>query len=838
MMRINSLRKRYLLIAMFLGVVVVASLWVSQYYISRVGAESAANIARRNAVTRQLLRIKATLLRVEGELDLYMLSPSAAGRKAHREGIEELNRLVGDLQQLDWVARGGFAENIAALRPLIDELSARSLDLMEMRLKGNEMYPAMRMANGFMLDSNKDVRTAFDLALGEMREADDPQEQEIRILLFEGRNAWDRLISAYRFYLINRMGSLYEEVLETQVSDVRLEYENFLRIYRQLDRLRERGVTDFETTIAIETIGRQAPVWFEGYKRVIEINTTDAWRSDIPLIKDVLRPLSREIRGQLGRLDQALIDEASRDVTAQIEASRFVGYILWLLGIAIVVVVALGFQLFNSRLLRPIAQLARALRDEAKGRSGVVLPEARSSEMHYLLDAFTEMRKQVHSRQLALEHQAMHDSLTKLPNRALLLDRLQRALLTAQRSGHGVALMLLDLNRFKEINDTLGHQAGDELLKQLAVRLDGSLRETDTVARLGGDEFAIVLPEIEMDMVEGVAAKVLDEVEKVYEIGEHNLYLSGSLGIALYPLHGATPEELIRHADVAMYVSKRSNTRVNFYDADKDAHSVSQLSILADLKSAVEEGGLQIYFQPQVAVDSEEVIGAEALLRWQHPTRGEIPPDEFIPVAEQTGLIRRITRWVIDDVLRQSRVWLDAGLRIPVSVNLSVWDLQDAELEENLLGALQRWQVPAELLELEITESAMMIEPERARALLLRLADNGLGIAIDDYGVGYSSLAYLKQLPVSKLKIDKSFVIDMARDANDALIVRSTIELAHNLGIEVIAEGVEDAGIVALLREMGCDYLQGYFVGYPAPLADFEKWLVHRSLREVPAVSR
>ncbi|HEB59962.1 MAG TPA: EAL domain-containing protein [Gammaproteobacteria bacterium] len=837
MAKFNSLKKHYIAMALLLGVVVLACLWGSRFYISRLSAESAVNIARRTAVTRQILLIKAALERVEGELDLYMLSPSPEGRRAHHAGISELTDLVDGLRRLEWVSRSGFSQELAQLPPLIDKLSQRSLELMELRLNGNEMYPAMSMANGFMLQTNKDIQTAFDLATRETREAGGTQNVETLVLLLEGRNAWDRLISAYRFYLINRMGSLYEEFLASQVNDVELEYQRFTGILAQLDARRKRDLTEFETTIAIETILRSAPVWYEGYRKVTEINTTDAWRSDIPLIKNVLWPLSTDIRNELARVDQALVDEAAHDVEAQAQASRTIGYVLWALGLIMMVVIALGFLLFNNRLLKPIAHLARALRDEAKGRHGVVLPVVQSTEMHYLIDAFTEMRKQVRSRQLALEHQAMHDALTNLPNRALLLDRLNRAILAANRTHCNLALLLLDLNRFKEINDTLGHQAGDLLLQQLAVRLDRCLRDTDTVARLGGDEFAILLPDIEPEMVEGVAAKVLDEVELVYEVDEHNLYISGSLGIALYPVHGDTAEELIRHADVAMYVSKRSNTSINFYDTEKDAHSISQLSILADLKKAVEGQGLEVYYQPQVVLPGEEVIGAEALLRWQHPERGWIPPDQFIPIAEQTGIIRKITIWVLNDVLRQIRAWLDVGLVIPVSVNLSVWDLQDAELENTLIAALEQWRVPAELLELEITESAMMIEPERAHALLLRLAGHGIAISIDDFGVGYSSLAYLKQLPVNKLKIDKSFVLDMINDDNDALIVRSTIELAHNLGIEVIAEGVENAETGELLSILQCDYLQGYHISRPVAVADFEKWLANRTLRAVPVAS-
>lgn len=433
------------------------------------------------------------------------------------------------------------------------------------------------------------------------------------------------------------------------------------------------------------------------------------------------------------------------------------------------------------------------------------------------------------TQEAVIEHQALHDMLTGLPNRALLRDRLQHAIRVATRQNTYLSLLVMDLDRFKDINDTLGHHVGDLVLQQVGARLQQILRPSDTVARLGGDEFAVLLPVTDATYANHVAQKIILALKKVFELGRHSLYVGGSLGIAVYPEHGQDAETLIQHADVAMYLAKRSNSGCSFYDARQDRYSVTRLALEKDLHDAIDNNALELYYQPLLCLRTKRIIGVEALLRWKHPQRGMIPPDEMIPIAEQTGLIKPLTMWVLNTAMHQCETWRQQGFHLKVAVNLSVWNLQDPTLVDALKAIFATWNIPPSCLELEITESAMMADPDHALEVLSELNNMGIHLAVDDFGTGFSSLAYLKKLPVHSLKIDKSFVIGMAREENDITIVRSTIELAHNLGLSVVAEGVENQEVLDLLARHGCDVAQGYYLGRPMPLNDVTRYLeAHR----------
>jgi len=424
----------------------------------------------------------------------------------------------------------------------------------------------------------------------------------------------------------------------------------------------------------------------------------------------------------------------------------------------------------------------------------------------------------------ALRHQALHDALTDLPNRTLLQDRLAQALRSAQRDGHPLALLLLDIDRFKEVNDTFGHAAGDRLLRQVGRRLRRVVRAADTVARLGGDEFAVLLPATDTGGATTAAEKIRRALEQPVGRGGYRVSAEASIGIALYPAHGAEAATLLQHADVAMYAAKRTGEGWAVYNPAHDRSSPDRLALLTDLRGAIAGGELALHYQPKVELATGRVRRVEALVRWQHPRRGLLPPAQFIPLAEQSGLMGPLTLWVLGEALRQCARWRQAGLALGVNVNLSMANLHDPALPEAIAGLLQAHGVAPADLRLEVTESAMAADMTRTIATLERLATLGVHIAVDDYGTGYSSLAYLKRLPVDELKIDKGFVRHLATDETDATIVRSTIGLGHNLGLRVVAEGVEDHATLELLRVMGADAVQGYYVSRPLPPDDLERW--------------
>ena len=427
-----------------------------------------------------------------------------------------------------------------------------------------------------------------------------------------------------------------------------------------------------------------------------------------------------------------------------------------------------------------------------------------------------------------LEHLAYHDALTDLPNRLLLHDRLAQALRVANRVGSPLALLILDLNNFKEINDTLGHHAGDRILQCVASRVRGMLREADTVARLGGDEFAIVLPVTDCDGAVLAAQKVLYEIEQPCMIDHRALSVHASLGIACFPDQGITAESLLQRADVAMYVAKSDGIGIAVYAPDQDRHTQSRLTLISELRKGLDENQFCVEYQPIVHLPTNVVSGVEALVRWNHPRQGRVMPDAFIHLAEQTGLIHPLTTIVLETAIREwSRP--PTGLPLTVAVNLSPRTLQDPALPRRIADMLAVYAVPPQSLALEITENILMSDPARSMDSLKRLHEMGVRIVIDDFGTGYSSLSYLRQLPIDELKIDRSFIAGLLSGADD-VIVRATIDLAHNLGLRVVAEGVESGEVQARLTALGCDAVQGTLIRAPAPAAEVRTWIGRQSL--------
>ena len=422
------------------------------------------------------------------------------------------------------------------------------------------------------------------------------------------------------------------------------------------------------------------------------------------------------------------------------------------------------------------------------------------------------------SQAIAKEHQALHDALTGLPNRELFRDRIDQTIRQGRRNGDTAVVMIMDLDHFKEINDTLGHHMGDLLLQEVSGRLDAALRDSDTVARLGGDEFGVLLPSVaNPEDATTVAQTLLAHLREPFVLEGMRLEIDASIGLALYPTHGEDNETLQQRADIAMYSAKQAGRGFAVFAPELDRHSPRRLALAGGLRSAILEGQIRLYYQPKADLRTGRIMGAEALARWDHPEFGIVGPSEFVPIAEQTGLITPLTSFVLDEALQQVRKWKDDGLELSVAVNLSARSFLDTQLANEIPGLLTKHGVEAELLELEITESMLMTDPARAEATLVRLRQIGLTLSIDDFGTGYSSLANLKRLPVDVIKIDKSFVMEMAVDASDAAIVRSTIELAHNLGLRVVAEGVESEDAWRHLEALGCDYAQGYYLSRPLP---------------------
>ena len=506
--------------------------------------------------------------------------------------------------------------------------------------------------------------------------------------------------------------------------------------------------------------------------------------------------------------------------------------LLILLASSLIIVLFLGMALARE-LTKPLKLLVDATKKIKIGDYSVKVPLMHRDEIGELAETIDLMRKHVGEREDEILKLAYADSLTDLPNRALFDDRLNATVARSLRKGESFAVVILDMDRFKYINDVLGHESGDYVLKEVAMRLNTTLRPYDTVARLGGDEFALLLQDVtEKDILMAVA-RVASKFDEPVTLNNQPIDIGCSIGIARYPEHGDDASTLLRRADMAMYSAKRSDTVFAFYDPNCDEHREEHLSLLSEIKRAIEFDELQLFFQPKITLGDSSVLSVETLLRWQHPKRGLIPPDDFIPFAERTGAIRLITRWLIAKAMIQARNWADQGLSIKMSVNISARDLLDSDFSNYVSKRLEENKVKPEMMCMEITESALMEDPIKAKRTVEELHSLGVSISIDDYGTGYSSLAYVKNLPVNELKIDREFIKNMINNKQDIAIVRSTIELGHNLGLKVVAEGIEREEEMQMLKEFGCDQAQGYLISKALTATDMQKWISEN--RTLPA---
>ena len=518
-----------------------------------------------------------------------------------------------------------------------------------------------------------------------------------------------------------------------------------------------------------------------------------------------------------------VLQRSVSDAEAHYHSLKISLLVLTALGIAVAVA---GTVLMARRVTGPLRQLGETARRLGAGDYQGQIEIRRDDEIGDLSKAFANMRDDISRRELEIRRLAYWDALTDLPNRAQFTRLLHEAIGEAREGRHACYVLMMDLDRFKNVNDVLGHGFGDALLGRVARRLQAQIEGTGyQLARLGGDEFAVLMPLTPADEAKAVAARILKSLEQPIALDEQNVDIGAGIGIAGFPAHADDAESLLSRAEVAMYAAKTSGNEAVVYDPAFDKSSQQSLSLLGELRRAAEENQFRLYVQPKVDLHTGCVVGLEALVRWVHPVKGMVFPDHFIPFAEKTGFIRNITRWVLERAAELGSELAARGTPLRVSVNLSTRDLLDQDLPVKFAELLARHRLAPSTFCLEITESAIMDDPVRAQQTLEGLHAMGSDLSIDDFGTGYSSLAYLKRLPVQELKIDKSFVLKMESDADDAKIVRSTIDLGHNMGLKVVAEGVENVAAWELLAKMGCDQGQGYYISKPMPADQLTAWL-------------
>jgi len=574
-----------------------------------------------------------------------------------------------------------------------------------------------------------------------------------------------------------------------------------LRSYLSTYRLHVNWLVDSENVTYEESISEQKTIdVFVKNLRPILVNVWDG----IKQLEDELKTLS------------VIENNGLLKVQDNIALILFIGLIL------VLVFLLVNYIAINKWVFNPLLTLSGNMRSKENFTSDNI---ALSSEMNVLVSAIGERCSKNKDRERQLEYQVHHDPLTNLPNRAMLKHNLQEAINSSDKTGQCFSLLMIDLDRFKDINDTLGHHVGDNVLCEISERFSKKITDQDVIARLGGDEFAVLLHDADAEKARITAKELLKCFKKDLYLSGHRFNIGGSIGMAVYPWHARNEQELLQRADVAMYFAKRKNFGYAIYDKSEDKHDIRQLGFEVELRDAIANDDLMLYYQPKVDVKTKKVISAEVLLRWNHEEHGFIPAEEISLLAEKTGLIADLSKWVVKNAIEQLSQWAKTGTELPVSINLSVWNLQDPEFFDFVENVLRESHVPANMITFEITESAVMSDPESAMKTLQQLSSLGACLSIDDYGTGFSSLQYLKILPVSEIKIDKSFVTDMVNYENDAVIVRSIIDLSHNLGLSVVAEGVETQEVYDVLEILRCDVIQGYHVSRPVSSETLEKWL-------------
>ena len=819
-----SIRSRYFIAAFLAAVVLLSVILIAQYNVSRTSDSNLIRIQLREDVSQHTSMIRLGVLTAMDTLTDHLLNPQDETATLWQREITAVLDHLYMVEKSGWGNHTNVSELTYQLDRSIKLLDGNALKLIQMRRNAEETNPALFYARQTMLPLQRSVITHLNQVLDELTEEQNVETYRYYVKVAQVQQYWIQIIAAFRLYIVNRLGSFDDTTLAQQAQDIELLYESLVPLIDELVVLGEKDKLGLTGTSAREDLYVKTQAWHKDFQAVRTIFTSKQWRRDIIVKNEQLHPLITTIFELLQDMEINIETSARRDVQFLEHMADNNIKTLWYIFSIVLVLFVLGYLYFDRSILNPIRQVSNALLDEARGAVTSQITHGKTRESQILIDAFSQMRQKVSSRQMALEHQALHDALTDLPNRVLLNDRLKQCVRSSTREKHSLALLIMDLDHFKEINDTLGHQVGDEILIAIGKRLKTLLRVSDTVARLGGDEFAIIIPSSDPHHAIKVTNKILNALSKSYNVSGHKLYIGASIGIAMFPQHGNSETELIQRADIAMYTAKREGSGYSMYDAKLDNTSLSKLELATDLRQALQDKELEMFYQPKVNINTMQVTGAEALLRWRHSKHDFIPPEQIISLAEHTGLIRPLTYWIIEQTITQCAIWHRQHYDMTVSINLSVHNLMDDELVSVIKRELDKNDLQPDNLVIEITENVMITDPERAENTLNQLSDMGVYISIDDFGTGFSSLAYLKRLPVDELKVDKSFVIGMQNNENDAVIVRSTIDLARNLGLEVIAEGVEDSKTLEHLHALGCNTIQGYYISKPIPVTEFEAW--------------
>jgi len=818
---------RYKRFATFVSLLVLLVALFSTWYVMAVRSNSARSLEALAEFKQLGDQVQFQVVRTELNLNSLLLSSIPGVTQSPDIALQKAIHLSREMEKTAASHKGNFKNNLHSLGRYLKQYQILLQTLLKQRQDLNWLYPALPFINGSMLEANQNFETATLLAITELKEESERlSEDRVFQRFYKANDLWRRIILNFRAMLIRFSG------LQNVPLGASAEEENVFQLLSELKKqlqalniLKQQGLLGFQGEEALVEMEKASRDWTKGFGQLRKMRLSLYWRADIEYLNTKIKPIQIQIISLLEMIENEIENLSYQDAQIVEKVLKQLIVQFWVIAVFFVLLVIAGYKYMQKQILKPVERVSEALWAESKGKTPATLAAGASMEVEQLVEAFSTMRKQVSDRQQALEYQALHDSLTSLPNRVLLNDRLEHNVSISARDHDSVALFIMDLNGFKEVNDTLGHQVGDLVLVNVATRLQEEIREADIIARLGGDEFAIVLSISTIEEAKAVAERINKLLEKNMEIAGHKLHVSVSIGISIFPEHGQSAKILVQRADVAMYMSKRSHSPYVVYDRDQDTHNIGWLTLPADLEAAIRQSHLQLYYQPKINGESGEVNGVEALLRWQHVRHGWVNPEDIVELAESSGMMNQLTEWVLENALRTLQRWNKTGMELTMAVNLSPHNLHGQEFSALVATMLDKYKIPGKQLTLEITENAFISDPAHAVTVIHQLRKLGVRISIDDYGTGFSSLSYLKQLSACELKIDKVFVMNLNQNEDDKTIVRSTITMAQNLGLEVVAEGVENTDSLQYLREQGCDYLQGYYISKPVAERDFLDWL-------------
>ncbi|MCG7934707.1 MAG: EAL domain-containing protein [Candidatus Thiodiazotropha taylori] len=818
---LDSYRGRYTYLAVLVGAALIAFAFVGWGLVKSSTQAQISNITSRTLASAVLADAQTQLSLIENHLQRILIDPVKEEPEDISNGLIQLEQVLTDLTESLQRLPAGNSDVALALQADQQHLTRQINQLIKVRRDVQAWFPAMQLMLDEMYPYNQRVLGNLQLLQHEIQ-SDDEEQMDLITQLSSMQRLWLGMTGEFRLVIANRFGIFLaksnpapEERYETIIN-----YSaRFIERLNILQKYFHQQNSDFVVVEPLGGIEVDYLAWMADFNQVREVMQKPTWRQDLNFMQKQVTPVFNEMRQKLSVVDLSLDTQSAEDITQLTQTAKRLSVSILVMAVMGLMMLVLAYLFIKRNLLQPIADTAHALKMEASGSLDVAKhPSSNLRETRDLVDAFSEMRRQVHNRQNHLDHMAHHDALTQLPNRILFRDRLTHALEIALRGELMVGLMFLDLDRFKQVNDSLGHLVGDELLKVIAERLTSLMRSSDTVARLSGDEFAILIEGINSrEDLEPLAVKILNAIKQPINIADNELRVSASIGIAVAPHDDISVEHLLRDADTAMYEAKRQGrSAYRFFSGEMTKRASDSLMLENEIRQAVESEQFIYHFQPIVETRTGRLFCFEALLRWDHPERGLLDPEVFLDVLDETGLINTLFEPMLAHAIAfQQQQSKERKETVAVSINLSARLLNDPAFCRGLLESLVSGEVPLGSLILEITEDTLTQELAEADVFLQQAKALGARIALDDFGTGQASLSHLRQFPFDILKIDRDFVKNVNVDNYDASLVIAMIQLAHAFQIDVVAEGVESQAQLAFLQQQGCDYIQGYLIGIP-----------------------